>query len=165
MPRLDGDVERGGRLVGDDAGGARPTGHGDEDALEHAAGELVRVLLQPALGRAEVHLFQQRRWRGPRGLALDSAAVRRAGSPRPSAGRSVATGLSAVIGSWGMSATARPRSSLMALRVRDDVLAVDSADPEMTARSSGSSRSSAMAVVDLPEPDSPMIVTVSPWSM
>ena len=39
------------------------------------------------------------------------------------------------------------------------------ASPEMTARSSGSRRRMAIAVVDLPEPDSPMIVTVSPWSM
>ena len=40
--RLHGDVERGGRLVGDDQ--LRPPGHrhGDDRALAHAAGELVR---------------------------------------------------------------------------------------------------------------------------
>ena len=46
--RLHGDVERGGRLIGDQQ--ARPAcdRHGDEHALAHAAGELVRILAQAA---------------------------------------------------------------------------------------------------------------------
>ena len=47
---LDGDVERGGRLVGDDqarVAGDRP---GDQDALRHAAGQLVRVTGEGPLG-------------------------------------------------------------------------------------------------------------------
>ena len=42
--RLDGDVERGGRLVGDDEVGLRHQRHGDHQALALAAGELVRQL-------------------------------------------------------------------------------------------------------------------------
>ena len=40
--RLDGDVERRGRLVGDQELGIAGERHGDHDALAHAAGELVR---------------------------------------------------------------------------------------------------------------------------
>ncbi len=77
----------------------------------------------------------------------------------------VRIGLSAVIGSCGMSATVRPRSASMTLRLPVTSWPPMRASPEMTARSSGSRRRMAIAVVDLPEPDSPMIVTVSPWSM
>ena len=46
--RLDGDVERGGRLVGDDE--LRIAGKPDRDhhALAHAAGEMMRILFEPA---------------------------------------------------------------------------------------------------------------------
>jgi hypothetical protein len=40
---LDGDVERGGGLVGDEQARVAGERHGDHDALAHAAGELVRV--------------------------------------------------------------------------------------------------------------------------
>jgi hypothetical protein len=45
--RLHGDVERGGRLVGDDH--VRVVGHrdGDDHPLAHAAGQLVREVVQP----------------------------------------------------------------------------------------------------------------------
>ena len=78
----------------------------------------------------------------------------------------VGTGLSAVIGSCGISAT-RPAADLAdRLAGRRHVPAGDRhACPERTARSSGSSRRRPIAVVDLPEPDSPMMVTVSPASM
>lgn len=46
--RLDGDVERGGRFVGDEQFGFAGQGHGDHGALAHAAEELVRVLPRPA---------------------------------------------------------------------------------------------------------------------
>ena len=48
--RLDGDVERGGRLVGDDQARLAGDGAGDEDALGHAAGQLVRVTGERPLG-------------------------------------------------------------------------------------------------------------------
>ena len=48
---LDGDVQRGGGLVGDEQLRSAGDRHGDHDALPHAAGELVRVLAH-APGRA-----------------------------------------------------------------------------------------------------------------
>ena len=47
--RLDGDVERGGGLVGDDELGIARESDRDHHALAHAAGELMRVLIEPAL--------------------------------------------------------------------------------------------------------------------
>jgi hypothetical protein len=48
--RLDGHVERGGRLVGDQQLRVADQRHGDHGALPHPAGELVRVVVDPALG-------------------------------------------------------------------------------------------------------------------
>ncbi len=42
--RLDGDVERGRRLVGDQQLRTVDDGHGDHDALAHASGELMRIV-------------------------------------------------------------------------------------------------------------------------
>ena len=47
--RLDGDVERGGRLVGDQQIGFVGERHGDHDALALAAGQLMRIAAEPAL--------------------------------------------------------------------------------------------------------------------
>ena len=47
---LDGDVERGGGLVGDEEAGSVDDGHGDEDALALAAGELVGEVCEAAFG-------------------------------------------------------------------------------------------------------------------
>ena len=49
--RLDGDVERGRRLVGDQQRRAAHQRHGDHHALAQPAGQLVRILAQP-VGRA-----------------------------------------------------------------------------------------------------------------
>ncbi|MEI9889136.1 MAG: hypothetical protein WDN08_22050 [Rhizomicrobium sp.] len=56
--RLHRDVERGGRLVGDQEVGTAHRRHRDHDALAHAAGELVRILLHPALGLGDAHQFE-----------------------------------------------------------------------------------------------------------
>src|SRR3712207_9198031 len=45
--RSDGDVEGGGRLVGDEQVGLAGDRHGDHRPLPHAAGELVRVHVDP----------------------------------------------------------------------------------------------------------------------
>ena len=50
---LDGDVERGGRLVGDQDVGAVGQRHGDHHPLALAAGELVRVGGEALLGVAD----------------------------------------------------------------------------------------------------------------
>src|SRR5262249_17567388 len=55
---LDRHVERGGRLVRDQEIRAAGQRHGDHHALPHAAGQLVRILLHPALGVRDVHEAQ-----------------------------------------------------------------------------------------------------------
>ncbi len=56
---LDRDVERGGRLVGDQDVGVVGERHGDHHPLALAAGEHVRVVAQPALGIADADLVEQ----------------------------------------------------------------------------------------------------------
>ena len=50
--RLDGDIERGGRFVGNKDVGLTGQRHGDHDALLHAAAQLMRVIVH-ALGRID----------------------------------------------------------------------------------------------------------------
>ncbi len=54
--RLHRDVERGGRLVGDQQVGLVRQRHGDHHALALAAGELMRIALQPPgrIGNADL---------------------------------------------------------------------------------------------------------------
>ena len=49
--RLDRDVERGRRLVGDEQFRIARERHGDHDALAHAAGELVRIVVDAVARR------------------------------------------------------------------------------------------------------------------
>ena len=56
--RLDGDVQRGGRFVGDQQRGIVGQRHRDHDALPLAAGELVRERVQPMLGIGKAGLAQ-----------------------------------------------------------------------------------------------------------
>ena len=51
---LDGDVERGGRFVGDEDLRVAGEGHGDHRALLHAAGKLVGILVRDAGGVVDV---------------------------------------------------------------------------------------------------------------
>ncbi len=62
--RLHGDVERGGRFVGEQELRTARQRDGDHDALAHAARELVRILPQPALGFGNPDRGEQ----GQRGL-------------------------------------------------------------------------------------------------
>src|ERR1043166_3388672 len=48
--RLDGDVERGRWLVGDEQLRPVDDGHGDDHALAHASGKLVRIAASAAIG-------------------------------------------------------------------------------------------------------------------
>ena len=57
--RLDGDVKRGGRLVGDQQVGLVGERHGDHHPLPLAAGQLVRIGLEPALGIVDADLRQE----------------------------------------------------------------------------------------------------------
>ncbi len=67
---LDGHVERGGGLVGEQQLRAAGERHGDHHPLTHPARELVRVLAQPALGFGYADRAQQRK------RALASAVAR-----------------------------------------------------------------------------------------
>jgi hypothetical protein len=67
---LHGDVEGGGRLVGDQHRGVERDGHGDHDALSHPAGELVRVGLDALLGPRDLHPLHE-----PDGLLLGVGLV------------------------------------------------------------------------------------------
>ena len=57
--RLDGDVERSGRLVGDEQVGLVGERHGDHHPLTLAAGELMRIAVEPALGIVDADLIEQ----------------------------------------------------------------------------------------------------------
>ena len=87
--RLDGDVERGGRLVGDQQLGVVGERHGDHHPLPLAAGELVRKGVEPAARRRRSPTWASR-------AAISrprSARTRRAArSPRPPGGRCGAAG-------------------------------------------------------------------------
>ena len=67
--RLDGDVERSGRLVGDKKIRLAGERHRDHDALAHAAGEPVRIVVEAPLGRRYVHPTQHLDRSLPRGRA------------------------------------------------------------------------------------------------
>ena len=56
--RLDGDVERGGRLVGDQHLRVAGERHGDHHPLAHAARKLMRIFVRPALRLGDVDLAQ-----------------------------------------------------------------------------------------------------------
>ena len=56
--RLDRDVERGGRLIGDDEVWLAGQRHGDHHPLPHAAGKLVGILVKPPLRIGHPHQFE-----------------------------------------------------------------------------------------------------------
>ena len=111
--RLHGDVERGGRLVGDDDLGIVDHRHRDHHALPHATGEFVRILLGPPVRLRDADDVQHLE-HPCRGDLLGHLVVC-AGRPRPAASRSVYTGFSDVIGSWKIIAMPLPRIRRMLL--------------------------------------------------
>ena len=68
--RLDGDVERRGRLVGDQQLGVAGDRHGDHHPLAHAARELVREGAEPVLRRGDADEVQQLQRPGAGRLAV-----------------------------------------------------------------------------------------------
>ena len=154
--RLRGDVERGGRLVGDQQRRLEHQRHRDHDALALAARELVRIATRPcararaAAPRATMSSTFARRCGGAR------AACARA-APRRSGRRSVITGLSAVIGSWKIIDMRVARSSRRraARRARDVLALQHGCCRRCTGSAFGSRPITLCAITDLPEPDSP----------
>ena len=72
--RLQGDIERGGRLVRDQEFWIASERHRDHHTLAHAAGKLVRVFVDALFGRGDVHAAQQLDRARPR-LAPRAAAM------------------------------------------------------------------------------------------
>ena len=125
---LHGHVEGGGRLVGDEQVGVVGDRHGDHDPLAHAAGELVRVLVDPLLRLRDADQVEQLD-RPRRRLLLLSAVVhlRTASAIWPP---TVNTGLSAVSGSWKIIAISPPRTAPHPLRLGgEQVLALPERPP------------------------------------
>ena len=107
--RLDGDVERGGRLVGDQQPRVAGERHRDHHALAHAARELVRIVVGALLGRRDAHPAQHLDRLALRCLAPLTPRWRSSASAIWSP--TVNAGLSEVIGSWKIIASRSPRSS------------------------------------------------------
>ena len=105
---LDRGVEPGGRLVEHEQLGVARQGHGDDDTLLHAAGELVRVALHDPVGVGDAHPAQgspgvldgvlavaPRGWRTPRrpgGRSAPSGSARRRDPGTPSTPRAPGSG-------------------------------------------------------------------------
>ncbi len=113
--RLDGDVERRRRLVGDQQLGLAGERHGDHHPLAHAARELVRVVVAAPLAASGMptELEQLDAPRAP-ACARRSERCSRSGSAiwRPTG----STGFSDVIGSWKIIAIRAPRTCRIAAR-------------------------------------------------
>ena len=96
--RLDGDVERGGRLVGDQQVRLVGERHGDHHALALAARQLVRIGVEPLLGLAAGRPARSSSSvRAPRRRRLEPLCRI---SVSPICRSMVCSGLSEVIGSW-----------------------------------------------------------------
>ena len=162
--RLDRHVERGRRLVGDEQLRLARERHRDHRALAHAAGELVRIVLQPRLRVRDPDLVEQL-GSARRGFLLVHAemrlrAARESGgrSSAPGSGSSSDPGRSSRSACRGGRASAR-RSSPSAPRPSNRAL------PAVTRPARGRIPSSASDVTLLPQPDSPTIPSVSPGAM
>ena len=106
---LHGDVERGGRLVGDQQLGVERHGHRDHGPLPHAAGELVRVVVHPAVRLRDADQLEQLDRPGPGLLLGHGLVVLRGSSPR-SASRPGSTGAGWTAGPGRSCAISAPRT-------------------------------------------------------
>ena len=163
--RLDRDVERGRRLVGDQEVGLGGQRHRDHHALLLPAGQAERVVVDAPLGLGDADPAAATR--SPSRAPPRRAARCAPRSPRRSARRRVITGFRLVAGSWKIMPMRPPRT----LRIRDSGSSSTSspssvdAGRRVTRPFSGSRRISASAVMLLPQPDSPTSAKVSPRSI
>ena len=167
---LGGDVERGRRLVGDQQLRAAGERHGDGDALALAARDLVRIGARDAVGLRAGRPARAGRWTSAfeawPSQAAAIAARRGGAAARRPAGRRCISGSSAVSGSWNTMAATVPRSrSQDAVRRRRSPAGRPAAIEPVAAMPRGSRPVAAMAVSDLPEPDSPIRPSRSPGPM
>ena len=156
--RLGGHVQRGGRLVGDEQLRAAGQRDGDHDALPHAAGELVRVLVKAPAGHRNVHQAQQfdglLAGFGLGDLPVRRGRLRRSGSRPSSWGSATGTGPGTPSRCSCRGACASRRRSARAARRGSNL-----AEPVTTA-ACGSSPMSARQLTVLPDPDSPTMASV-----
>ncbi len=140
---LDRHVERGRRLVGDQHLRVAGERHRDHHPLPHPAGELVRVLVDAALGRGDAGRGRAARPRAPARRARESPRWRRSTSP---IWRPTGTPGSARSSAPGRRTRSRGRGSCRSWRVeqREQVDAVEERAARDTCRLGGSSRSSDM---------------------
>ena len=127
--------------------------HGDHDALAHAAGDLVRIMVVDALGVADMHGLEHLQRRAP-GVAAcccedGCGASRRSAGPRSSPDRASISGPAAP---WRCACRAAGESRVRRGRVRSV-----SPKPQSRRPRCGPGRATrpmmARPVVDLPEPD------------
>ena len=163
---LHGDVQGAGGLVGHEQLAARWPARwrsGRAGACRRRAGAGTSSAAHPGSGCGPAPAAG---WRGPGRRPCPSRPRRRSGWLRTAGCRWSARGSAP---SWGPAGSARascrgPCRSPWNRRSRPRRRS--GPYPESTARSSGSSRRRPIAVVDFPEPDSPMMVTVSPrWML
>ena len=139
--------------------------HRDHRPLAHAAGELVRVVVE-ALGRVgDAAPGRASRWPAPWPACLETS-VCAPGRPRRSGRRPCRTGAGARAGPGRSSRSSCPRSDRMSLGVghADELLAVQ---PDLAGDLRPVPLCSpriAWLVTDLPEPDSPTMPSVLPRS-
>ena len=154
-------IERGGRFVGQQQARAAGQRHGDHRALAQAAGQLVRIVVQPPCGRRDLHQVQQfQRARACRGTAAALVAAHRLGdllrrSYRRDRARSSAPGRSSTPGRRAARAARACRAPARPGRRCGS-------PPSIRARRAGSRRIMARRVTLLPEPDSPRMHSTSP---
>jgi hypothetical protein len=91
--RLDGHIERGGRLVGHEQFRFAGQRHGNHHALLHAAGHLKRIILDARFRRGNADQFQQADDLGVEGVF---GRARHSGAPLLAFGRAAGRGLPAV---------------------------------------------------------------------
>ena len=153
-------IQRGGGLVGEQQVRLDQQRHGDQHALAHAAGELVRIGREAQRRIGDADALAARRSRAPRRpFARDPGWRRRSTSTR--CVPIVKSGLSAVIGSWKIMAIRVPRQASIAAsgRARRSVPS-NTISPSMRERFAGSRRTRHAARLDLPDPDSPTTPTM-----
>ena len=166
--RLDRDVERGGRLVGDQQRRVAGERHGDRRALAHAAGELVRILRRAALPGRGCRRRSSRRTAAvgrlaPRAAEMDAdrlGDLLADGVDRVEAGQRLLEDDADVVAADAGAAApaAAPASSTVSPSLRRRRTLPAAIAPVCR----GSRPTTERLVTDLPDPDSPTSATVSP---
>ena len=156
---LRGHVERGRRLVGEQQPRLDEQRRGDHDALQQAAGQLVRVLREAPLAVVDADVGAARRPRGaaPR-RARRAVRAQRLGHEVADPADRVHVRARVLEDHRDL---ARGSARSAPPREREHVAAVE-ADRAVVCAPGGSSRAIARAVIDLPEPDSPTSPSASP---